>query len=379
MTPDGHADAGVMSCDILVIGGGMAGMSLAAELAAHGRVILVEQEDTPGYHATGRSVAFWEESYGGTLIQPLTTASRPLMNDFIAPRGALHIGRAADAPMRDAMLRDFAGSGVSFEARTTLELRQKLPGLRDGWCVGLSEPSCSDIDAAGLLAHYAGRARRGGVEIYTGTRLVSAHRDGERWDVETTAGRISCATIVNAAGAWADDVARRCGVPPIGIVPYRRTVVQLRCPEAPADFPVVMDLAGQFYFKPSGLGRVWLSPHDEAPDEPGDVAPEELDVAIAIDRFQQVVDWRIDAVERRWAGLRSFAPDRLPVYGFDSRAEGFFWFAGQGGFGIQTAPAAALLGAALLTEEPLPSTLVTIDPDVFDPKRFAVGRTALAD
>src|SRR5205085_8682548 len=147
---------------------------------------------------------------------------------------------------------------------------------------------------------------------------------------------------VNAAGAWADEVAQRCGVRPLGIQPYRRTIVQLRVdPPAPAHLPLIIDAAESFYFKPEPGGRLWLSPHDETASAPCDCAPEEIDVALAIDRLEQVVDWRIEAVERKWAGLRSFAPDRLPVYGFAPGGNGFFWFAGQGGFGIQTAPAAA--------------------------------------
>ncbi len=168
----------------------------------------------------------------------------------------------------------------------------------------------------------------------------------------------------------ADEVARRCGVGPLGITPYRRTVVQLRCPDAPAQFPLIVGLPGTFYFKPEGMGHLWLSPHDEIPDLPRDVAPEELDVALAIERFRAVVDWRIAAIEHRWAGLRSFAPDRRPVYGYDPRKSGFFWFAGQGGFGIQTAPAAALIGAALVLGEPLPTPVSTIDIAAYAPDRL---------
>ena len=172
--------------------------------------------------------------------------------------------------------------------------------------------------------------------------------------------------LVNAAGAWADEVAALAEVPPLVITPYRRTVVQLRtAPAPPAELPLVLDLGGQFYFKPEA-GKLWLSPHDEAPSPPCDAAPEELAVAEAIDRFEGVVDWQIERVEHKWAGLRSFAPDRLPVYGFDPGHPRFFWCVGQGGFGIQTAPAAADLAARLLLGE-APGT---VDPAPFLPGRF---------
>ncbi|MBN8817335.1 MAG: FAD-binding oxidoreductase [Sphingomonas sp.] len=365
--------------DILIVGGGMAGFSLAAGLAPHARVLLIEQEEQPGYHASGRSVAFWEESYGGPGVQPLTSASGPILRapdpDFaehslLQPRGAMHIGHDGDRPLRDAMLADFAASGMALHGIERAEILAELPGLRADWTIGVAEPSCCDIDAAGLLAAYRRQARRGGAQVRLSTRLEAAVREGNGWRVEVGAETIRCDVIVNAAGAWADDVAGRCGVGPLGIRPYRRTVVQLRCPSAPPQFPVIADLAGTFYFKPEGQGRIWLSPHDETPDTPRDVAPEELDVALAIDRFTRVVDWPIAAVEHKWAGLRSFAPDRLPVYGHDPRAEGFFWFAGQGGFGIQTAPAAALIGAALLRGTALPAPVAQIDPAVYAPGRL---------
>ena len=174
--------------------------------------------------------------------------------------------------------------------------------------------------------------------------------------------------------SWADPVARLCGAAPLGIQPYRRTVAQLRTdPPAPAGLPHVADIAGRFYFKPEAGGRLWLSPSDETPTDPCDAAPEELDVAIAIDRLEGVVDWQVRSVERKWAGLRTFAPDRLPVYGFDPAVPGFFWCAGQGGFGIQTAPAAARLAAAvLLGTNPHPS-VSDIDPSAYAPTRLGAN------
>jgi D-arginine dehydrogenase len=176
--------------------------------------------------------------------------------------------------------------------------------------------------------------------------------------------------VVNAAGAWADPVAALFGAMPLGITPLRRTIVQLRTdPPPPVDMPLTFGIDEDFYFKPQS-GRLLVSPHDEIPDVAHDVAPEELDVAIAIDRFEHVLDWRIAALERRWAGLRSFSPDRLPVYGFDPVVPGFFWFAGQGGFGIQTAPAAARLAAQLLLGHPRDAMTEALDASRYAPGRF---------
>jgi D-arginine dehydrogenase len=218
-----------------------------------------------------------------------------------------------------------------------------------------------------LHGDYLSQARRSGTTLERAARLAGAQRDAGVWRMTCEDGRSFAArVIVDAAGAWADEVAVRSGVPPIGITPYRRTMVQLLTdPATPADLPFVIDVSGNFYFKPEAGGRLWLSPHDEHPVAAHDVAAEELDVAIAIDRLEQAVDWRVVRVERRWAGLRSFASDRLPVYGM--AAPGFFWFAGQGGFGIQTAPAAAAVGAALLLGDTMPDG---IDADLYSPGRF---------
>jgi len=360
--------------DIAVIGAGMAGASLAAELAPHARVLLLEAEDAPGYHATGRSAAFWEECYGGPGVVPLTCASGAYLGELglLTPRGALYVGRAEDAAAMEALRASYQGTGVRIERLAPAALGAMIPQIRPEWCEALHQPACADIDVAGLHQHYLAVGRRHGVETVCRARVAGLAREGGAWTITSERGETWRAmTIVNAAGAWADAVARLAGAAPIGIVPLRRTVAVLRVdPQAPADLPLVLDINGGFYFKPDS-GRLWLSPHDEVPSEPCDAAPEELDVAIAIDRFQDVTDWRIAGVEHRWAGLRSFAPDRMPVYGFDPEAEGFFWFAGQGGFGIQTAPAAARLGAQLLLGEAADTMTAGIDAAVYAPERFA--------
>jgi D-arginine dehydrogenase len=366
----------VSRADIVIVGGGIAGASLGAELAAHARVILLEMEDRAGYHATGRSVAFWEESYGGAVVQPLTTASGPLLSapdpdfhdrSFLSPRRTLHIGRAEDEGHRAALMAEFAGK-VALEP---VDPGAFVPGLRPDWTIGVMEASCQDIDVAALHQAYLRQFRRRGGEVRLATPLVSARAESGGWKVETTGGLIAGGMLVNAAGAWADEVARVCGVAPVGMAPLRRTVVQLRVPSMPSPgLPLIMDLAGQFYFKPEGPGRIWLTPHDEAPSVPCDAAPEELAVAEAIARFEEAVDWPIAAVEHIWAGLRSFAPDRAPVYGFDVDVPGFFWFAGQGGFGIQTAPAAALLAAALVRGDAPPESVAGINAAAYSPTRF---------
>ncbi len=375
MRPRSPSDPRVTSAlpplfDFAVVGAGMAGASLGAELVASGaRVVLLEAERTCGYHATGRSAAFWTESYGGPGVQPLTTASGPALRagGYLTERGALTIARRGQEAELDRFAARFAALGVRVERLEPAALAARVPGLRDDWIAAACEPDCCDIDVARLHQDCLAAARRGGAEVWTGAALAEARPSATGWDLALGDGRsLRAGVLVNAAGAWADEVARRAGTRPIGIQPYRRTVAQLRiAPEPSAALPLVLDLAEKFYFKPQA-GRLWLSPHDETPSQPCDAAPDELDVALAIARLEQVVDWRVERVEHRWAGLRSFAPDRLPVYGFAPGSPRFFWFAGQGGFGIQTAPAAARLGAALL----VPGRDSPVDPAPYGPARF---------
>lgn len=356
------------SFDFAIVGAGIAGASLAAGLAGHGRTLLLEAEDRPGYHATGRSAAFWTESYGGPLVQPLTTASRGFFDahGLLAPRGALTLARAPEAAGLAAFVAEFSAVGVRVEPLDRAALEARLPGLRAQWQLGAWEPDCCDIDVAGLHQLWLAEARRLGAELLCRARLERASRGPAGWRIGLADRReFSARVLINAAGAWADSVAMAAGAAPLGLAPLRRTVAQLRMAgPVPADLPLTLGFDGSFYFKPEG-GKLWLSPHDETPSPPCDAAPEELDVATAIDRFEAVLDWPIAALEHKWAGLRTFAPDRLPVYGFDPVARDFFWFAGQGGFGIQTAPAAADLAVRLLLGEA---------PGVVDPAPFSPAR-----
>jgi D-arginine dehydrogenase len=360
--------------DFAIVGAGMAGASLAAELAGHASVLLLEAEDRPGYHATGRSAAFWEECYGGPEIVPLTLASGPYLRDhgFLNRRGALYIGRDEDAALLDGFLERFAETDANIERLDRRALAIRAPDLQAQWTGAIWEPACSDIDVAGLHAHYLALGRERGTRLETRARLIAAARHEDGWALRTERGEtFVAATLINAAGAWADELARLAGARPLGIQPLRRTVVQVRTkPAPPAEWPLVLDIGGSFYFKPEA-GGLWLSPNDETPSEPCDAAAEELAVAEAIERLSHVVDWRVEAVEHRWAGLRSFAPDRRPVYGFDPHVRGFAWFAGQGGYGIQTAPAAARLTAQLLLAHKRDAMTADLDAGLYSPERFA--------
>lgn len=362
-----------MRYDIAIVGAGIAGATLAAAIGDAANVVLIEGESHPGYHATGRSAAFWSETYGGPAVQPLTSASGPLLDraGVLGPRGEIHIANDQGARQLAALAEAFAGSGVVLDPVDRAGLVEIVPGLRTGWDHGLFEPTCRDIDVAALHAMALHRSRTAGTVLRCDSQVLSIHSEHGGWRIVTRSGEVTAGILVNAAGAWAGELAKMAGALPIAITPMRRTIVQLVTdPAPPADLPLVIDAAGGFYFKAEAGGRLWLSPHDETPVPAHDVAPEEIDVAVAIDRLERVVDWRVVRRERAWAGLRSFAPDRAPVYGFDPQVPGFFWCAGQGGFGIQTAPAAAEMAAALLLGVSLPEVVGDLDPERYSPRRF---------
>ena len=382
--------------DILIVGAGIGGASLASSLVSlpvsslaerrdieRRDIMLVESESQPGYHATGRSAAFWHESYGGPMVQPLTRASQSLLSSpprhfseqgFLRSRKAVTLGRTSEASQVENFIATYRKIGMSVERIGRRDLVRMIPGLRSQWDVGAYEAGCSDIDVAGLHMAFLRQARRHGVRLALRTKFRKASWERGGWQVETSSGILRVRTIVDAAGAWADHVATCCSVRPLGIRSFRRTIVQLRLERpTPASLPLVIHINGDFYFKGEGEGRIWLSPHDETASLACDASPEEWDVALAIDRLQRVVNWPIAVVERSWAGLRSFAPDRLPVFGRDPLNPEFVWCAGQGGFGIQTSPAIGALLAAELAQTPQQSVdkqFAHIDAALYSPARF---------
>jgi len=372
-------------CDILVIGGGIAGASAAAELAREAGVILLEAEGQPGYHTTGRSAAFFAESYGGSAIQPLTTASKGFLFDpspdfadrpLAGPRGALHIFTPDEARRAEetvlALGRTVPGLALldadDVLARVPILCAETLGGAID-------DPECRDLDVAAIHQAYLRQFRRRGGRVICNAEVTALERKEGLWRARTGRGEFTAGCLVNAAGAWADAVARMAGIAPVGLTPMRRTVIVFRPSSTRVDdgWPLVLDLDEDFYFKPE-TGRILASPADETPSEPCDAQPEELDVAVTIDRLQRATSLDIPRIERKWAGLRSFAPDRVPVIGPDPAAPGFIWCAGQGGYGIQTAPAAARLTAARVLGRPLPEDLVacSVKAETYDPARLVL-------
>ncbi|QDP20170.1 NAD(P)/FAD-dependent oxidoreductase [Sphingomonas xanthus] len=341
--------------DVLIVGGGIAGASLGARLAADMRVLIIEAEEQCGRHATGRSAAFWQASLGGDSAERrLSLASRPMFEagwpgstvPLLRPRGALHLTGPCGEEFEEA--GSLAGSDLPIRVERA-ELDALVPGLRAQWTGAWYEASCADIEVAAFHQACLATVRQKGGAVRTDSALLSARRGAAQWIVETSAGAIEAGVLVDAAGAWGDQVAERAGVKPVGLQAMRRTVAQLRIGRTGLrDLPFVTDSHQSFYFKGETDNSVWVCPLDETPVEPCDTAAEELDVAIAIDRFEKAVDWPVEAVEHKWAGLRTFAPDRKMKFGFDPEVEGFFWCVGQGGMGIQTAPAASLLCANLI-------------------------------
>lgn len=349
---------GPASFDVIVVGAGIAGTGVAAELSATHRVVVLERESQPGYHSTGRSAAIFSETYGNAVIRTLSRCSRSFLTappaDFSAapltrPRGFLHIARADQLATLEAFVaaRDV---GPAIQPLSPAQTSLLCPILRDGYVAAAAlEVNGADIDVHGLHQAYLRRLRRNGGQVRTDAEVVGIRRSAGLWHVRTAAGDCAAPVLVNATGAWADHLAQVAKVPPIGLVPRRRTALIVPAPALTAveDWPVVIDADEAFYFKPEA-GMLLLSPADETPTPPCDAQPEDLDVALAIDRIQRATTLEIQIVRRKWAGLRSFVADRSPVIGFDPLASGFFWLAGQGGYGIQTAPAAASLAASLI-------------------------------
>jgi D-arginine dehydrogenase len=368
--------------DVIVLGAGMAGASIAAELAPHRRVLLLEREDQPGRHTTGRSAAMFFESYGNATVRGLTRASRAFLEQppegfaevpLMSPRAALFVAGQEALPRLQAMADapDAAPTLCRLSPAQTLAL---VPILRPEAVAGgaLDDSGC-DMEVAAILQGYLRLVRRGGAQVVLGGADVLLQRAGGLWTVDSRAGRFQAPVVVNATGAWADEVARQAGARLVGLQPMRRTAITIPAPEGhdTRHWPMVIDVDETVYFKPDA-GQMLLSPANEDPMPPCDVAPEELDIALAVHRFEELTTVPVKRIAHRWAGLRSFVPDRSPVAGWDPQAVGFFWLAGQGGYGIQMAPALARAAAAMLLGHALPADIAAqgVTPQALSPDRL---------
>lgn len=363
----------MVSTDILIVGAGIAGAGLAAALADRRNVLLIEQEAWPGHHSTGRSAAIFIQNYGNAVIRALSAASRPLFEEpdpdlFAAPllsqRGILYVAAEDELADHEALLGKSAGL-VPMSADEAVGMVPLLDPARIA--AAAYERDASDIDVNGLHQGWLKKAKSAGAALRVDAALLGARRIGGKWQVETSQGSVEANVIVNAAGAWADTVAQACGLSPVGLTPMRRSIAVLPWPEGyeRAHWPLVASSGDRWYFK-ADAGRLLVSPADEDPVEPHDAFVDDMVLAEGLDRYQQAVRAEVTHVEANWAGLRTFAPDRTPVVGFDQAGEGFFWLAGQGGYGIQTSPALSMVAAALLLKEAPP---LGIDPFAMSPNR----------
>ncbi|HLT00948.1 MAG TPA: FAD-dependent oxidoreductase [Geminicoccaceae bacterium] len=357
----------MQSCDVLIVGAGIAGASAAYEIAQSAEVILLERESQPGYHTTGRSAAVYAPGYGNRVIRILTAASSPFYHDragglaehpVLTPRGALFVARQDQLATLDALFTEIRAQVPALERLDASKVLARVPVLRADYVAGgLYDPTSMDMDVAAIHQGYLKGFRARGGTLITDAEVTAIAADGASWRVETRAGSFAAKVLVDAAGAWADELATMAGVAPVGLTPKRRTAILFEASVQPDPaWPIVLDADEEFYFKPES-GLLLGSPADETPVPPSDVQPEELDVAIAIDRIERAADFQVRLVRRKWAGLRTFASDRTPVVGMDETRPGFFWLAGQGGYGIQMAPALARAAARLLLEGTLPDDL----------------------
>ena len=373
----------VQECDILVIGAGIAGASAAYELAGAGRVIVLERENAPGYHTTGRSAAVYTESYGSAVVRALTLASKAFFDappaDFaeqalLTPRGALFVARQDQLAALDRTLAEAKKLVPSVRSVTAAEALELSPALRPEYvAAGIYEPDAMDMDVHAIHGGFLkGLGRRGGA-VVTDAGVTALRREHETWIVETSKGAFSAPVVVNAAGAWCDEVAKLAGVTPVGLTPKRRTAITFDAPNDidVSSWPLTIDVEEGFYFKPEA-GRILASPADETPSPPCDAQPEEIDIALIVDRFETAARFPVRAITHKWAGLRSFVADKTPVVGMAGDADGFLWLTGQGGYGIMTSPAMGSAAASLIQTCALPGHFARfgLTEDALAPRRL---------
>ena len=372
-----------VTTEVVVIGAGIAGASVAAALAQTHKVIVLERESFPGMHSTGRSAALFSEIYGSAPIRALSRASRDFLYSppkgfaeapVVHPRGALHIASAAQTAKLDAFcaLPDVAASVRRLDG---LEARAQCSILREDYVAGaVLETASADVDVDVLHQGWLRQLKATGGKLIVDAEVISLTRTESGWRVQTPDLQIDAAVVVNAAGAWSDVIAQLGDVKTVGLQPRRRTALIVDAPEGSQSdlWPMVIDVDEEFYFRPDA-GALLLSPGDETPSDPCDAQPDEWDIATAVARVQSATTLEVRRVRRSWAGLRSFVADRNPVVGYAPDAPGFFWLAGQGGYGIQTSPAMGQLASALVRGEGVPEDLARFGVDIqaLRPDRFA--------
>lgn len=365
--------------DFLVVGGGIVGVAVSSELAQYGSVLLIERESSLSYHTTGRSAAISMESYGNALIRQLTCASRKFFENppseltdtaLSSPRGALIVGDCDHLDKLSARYQTVVKQVPSTQWLDRKAVAEMAPFLGEQWIAGIHETSAFDLDVHAIHeAFLRGLRQRGGL-IRTESEIINARRDGSAWLVKLMNGNtMQIGSIINASGAWADIVAERCGATRLGVQALLRTVVVIDPECDVSQCPYIGTIDEQIFIKPD-VGRLMVSPCDETPSEPCDALPDEMGIAIAMDRLGNATRLRPKRVLNRWAGLRIFVPDRSPLIGADPAQESFIWCAALGGYGIQTAPAMARFCAALVTCQSIPSDLDGIRTEDTAPLRM---------
>jgi D-arginine dehydrogenase len=362
--------------DVAVIGAGIAGAGAAAALAVDRRIALIEAEEAAGYHTTGRSAALWVQNYGPPDVRMLSALSRPFFEHppvrfaevaLMTRRPVLFLARQDQQADLAALLAE--GSGL--RDIPLADVKALVPALRDDYAVAAAvEDDAFDMDVAALHQGFLRQLRAHGGDLALRHRAGRIERRNGRWDVETSAGAVfRSPVVVNAAGAWGDEVAAIAGVATLGLSPCRRTAAIIDpSPYDVTHWPMLISVAHDWYARPEARTRLMVSPADQTPMHAHDVQPDELDIAIGIDRMQQALDISVRRIERSWAGLRTFTPDGSLAIGWDDSSEGFFWCVGQGGYGIQTSPAAGRLVADMVTGRDPGGAAGIIG--VVDPRRF---------
>ncbi len=364
-----------MRCDIAIIGGGVAGMAAAAFLSERADVVLLEAEELLGYHSSGRSAALYTESYGPGVVPRLTKASRSFFTDasppLSSPRGVMFVGGEARRRQVEAMYATFAPTVPDLEWLDTDGIIARCDALTPSHAVvGIHEPGAMDLDISGIEAAYRTMAHGHDARILLGHRVTGISHDGA-WRLATTGGDVESRVLVNASGAWGDAVARLAGVAPLGLRPLKRSAFLADPHRDPRAWPMVIDVDEEWYMKPEGP-NILGSAASELPSPPMDARPDEIDIALGIERINDATTLGIRSVISTWAGLRVFTPDRIPAAGFADDAPSFFWLVGQGGYGIKTSPALGRITAGLILDGTVPADMEAagITADQLAPSRF---------